>query len=154
MNSLRFLTRGLSISVAMLPAVLGGENWPQWRGPAFNGSTKDLGLPSNLSAENLLWRSLLPGRAGSTPIVWNGQVIVTTPTEGKNLAVMALDRQTGMQHWAYDTGVPDQEKSRNNLCAPSPVTDGKGIYALFGSGDLVALHVSGRVPSGMRPRSR
>ena len=139
------LVRWSSLSAALVSAVYAGENWPQWRGPAFNGSTKDVGLPATVSAENLAWRTPLPGRAGSTPIVWNEQVILTTPNEEKNLSIVALDRRTGLQHWAYDTGVPDKEKQRNNLCAPSPVTDGTAIYALFGSGDVVALHVSGRL---------
>ena len=145
MISLRFFALGLALTTALVPFAFGRENWPQWRGPYFNGSTKEVGLPATLSGENLVWRTPLPGRAGSTPIVWNDQVILTTPNEGKNLTVVALDRRTGTQHWVYDTGIPDKEKSRNNLCAPTPVTDGATIYALFGSGDLVALHVSGRV---------
>ena len=41
----------------LIPALLciavvgafGGENWPQWRGPAFNGSSNETGLPATFS---------------------------------------------------------------------------------------------------------
>ena len=45
-------------------------NWPQWRGPSFNGSTNEKNLPSKWSkTENLAWSADLPGTAASTPIV-------------------------------------------------------------------------------------
>lgn len=126
-----------------LPAITRAD-WPQWRGPNQNGSAAAGKLPDTLSADTQLWRTPLPGRAGSTPIVSGGNIFLTTPNESRNLSVVCLNRETGTQRWAFDTGVPDKEKSRNNLCAPTPVTDGQNVYALFGSGDLVALHVSGR----------
>ncbi len=119
-------------------------NWPQWRGPTHNGTADAGKYPEVVSAESLVWRTDLPGRAGSTPIVWGGNVFLTTPNAEKNLSVVCLNRENGSQRWAFDTGVPDKEKTRNNFCAPTPVTDGTNLYALFGSGDLVALHVSGR----------
>jgi hypothetical protein len=47
------------------------ENWPQWRGPYFNGSTSEKGLPAEWSTtENIAWSVTLPGAAASTPVVW------------------------------------------------------------------------------------
>ena len=148
MKPLNFLRTAAQSAVLLAGLASMGSvqaDWPQWRGPAFNGSAPAGKLPDTVSAENQVWRTPLPGRAGSTPIVWGDNIFLTTPNEAKNLSVVCLNRQTGTQRWAFDTGVPDKEKSRNNLCAPTPVTDGKTVYALFGSGDLVALDASGRV---------
>ena len=52
-----------------------GANWPHWRGPAFNGSTDEKGLPSRWSeTENMAWIADLPGPSGATPIVWEDRI--------------------------------------------------------------------------------
>jgi len=33
----------------LMPYAVLAENWPQWRGPFFNGSTTETGLPEDLS---------------------------------------------------------------------------------------------------------
>lgn len=145
MNRLNFLRVH---AVALASFLVGGcptfADWPQWRGPTFNGAASPGKLPDSITAENQLWRTPLPGRAGSTPIVFGDNIFVTTPNEARNLSVVCLNRITGAERWAFDVGAPDKEKSRNNFCAPTPVTDGQMVYALFGSGDLVALDVAGR----------
>src|SRR5438552_1405348 len=76
-------------------------DWPQWRGPSFNGTAEPGKLPATISADNQTWRAPLPARAGSTPIVWGDIIFVTTPNEAKNLAVICINRQTGTQRWAF-----------------------------------------------------
>ena len=48
-----------------------GENWAQWRGPNFNGSTSEKNLPATFSrTENVVWSAPMPGPSGATPVVW------------------------------------------------------------------------------------
>ncbi len=55
------------------------ENWPQFRGPGSAGVSKDTGLPDRWSAtENIVWRTEIPGRGWSCPIVWGDRIILTT----------------------------------------------------------------------------
>lgn len=119
-------------------------NWPQWRGPAFNGSAEESGLPETFSKETALWKTSLPGQAGSTPIVWNDHIFLTTPDAEKNLKLVALNRQNGSKRWEQIVGIGDRSSGRNNMSSPSPVTDGKIVIALFGTSDIAAYDFDGK----------
>jgi len=46
------------------------SNWPQWRGPALNGSSPATNLPDTLdSSKNMKWQTHLPGVGSATPIL-------------------------------------------------------------------------------------
>ena len=83
----------------ILPAT--AADWPNWRGPNFNGSTEAKGLPSTFSpTENVRWKALLPGPAGSSPLVVGGLVYLTAAVEKDNQVVaLALDAKTGAVKW-------------------------------------------------------
>src|SRR6266850_5054923 len=65
-------------------------NWPQWRGPNSNGSSKTArGLAVNWTqTDNVLWRTKLPSWSAATPIIWADTIFVTSAEEGCTL----LDR--------------------------------------------------------------
>jgi outer membrane protein assembly factor BamB len=119
------------------------SNWSQWRGPNFNGSSPAQGLPETFTKAGATWATPLPGHAGSTPVVWGDRIFLTTPDEAKNLNLLCLDAQTGAVKWSRTVAVGDKEKGKNNMAAPSPVTDGKRVIALFGTGDLAAFDFDG-----------
>jgi len=122
------------------------ENWPQWRGPYFNGSTTETNLPTQWSkTENVAWVTPLPGESGATPVVWEESVFVSSPDEQKNLLLLCLDRKTGQVRWQkVVVAGEDRQKGLNNMASPSPVTDGKAVFGLFGTGDLAAFDLSGQ----------
>lgn len=120
-------------------------DWPNWRGPAGNGTTPDGTYPATWSSNNISWKLELPGKGGSTPIVWKNRIYLTTPADGHD-AVMALDAE-GKQLWLAKLGKfsAPKHKTLSSSCNSSPVTDGQGIFAQFRSGPLVALELDGRV---------
>lgn len=132
----------LAHSVGVLAGT--GENWPQWRGPAYNGSAKASGLPADLSVSNAVWTTPLPGKSGATPIVWNDTVFVSSPDAQRQLNLLAIDRASGKVRWSSTVAVGDKDVGRNNMASPSPVTDGKRVIALYGTGDLVAFDFTGK----------
>jgi len=131
-------------------AIFGGtslfaENWPQWRGPYFNGSTTETNLPTEWSkTENVLWARELPGYSGATPAVWENSIFVCSSDDDKNLVLLCLDRKTGQVRWERKAGTGNFEKGRNNAASPSPVTDGMRVFVLFATGDLVAFDFAGK----------
>jgi outer membrane protein assembly factor BamB len=128
------------------PRGLHAENWAQWRGPFFNGSTTETGLPTNWSkTDNIAWATPLPGRSGATPVVWGDSIFVSSPDTNRNLFLLCLARQDGHIRWQKQLATGDLEVGHNNLASPSPVTDGKTVYALYGTGDLAALDFTGQV---------
>ena len=125
------------------PQVHGG-NWPQWRGPFFNGSTAETNLPARLSKQDhLLWNTPLPGRSGATPIVWGDSIFLPSPDEQKNLLLFCLERRTGQVRWQKQAGIGDRVSGKNNMASCSCVTDGQRVYALFGTSDFAAFDFAG-----------
>lgn len=67
-----------AVLVWMLPIPAAGD-WPQWRGPASQGTSAETGLPTHWSSKkNIAWKASLAGTGASSPIVSGGLVIVTS----------------------------------------------------------------------------
>jgi outer membrane protein assembly factor BamB len=73
---------------------------------------------------------------------------VTGGTATTAFLVTAFDRASGRRLWEYELAaegsLPDVHE-KHNLATPSPVTDGQRVYAWFGTGQLVALDMSGKL---------
>ncbi len=122
------------------------ENWPQWRGPHFNGSTDEKNLPVQWSrTENVAWSFDLPGASAATPVVWGDRVFVST-TDAKNecLKAICIDRKSGKKLWEHQVATGLRQDTRSNFASPSPATDGKLVVFFFGTGDLVAFDFQGK----------
>jgi outer membrane protein assembly factor BamB len=144
-NNITWMAAAAGWLLTMAAHPLCAEPWPQWRGPAFNGSSPETGLPSSWSkTENLAWSAPLPGWAGSTPIIWEDHVFVTSPDDQKNLLLLCFDRSNGSLRWKRAVAVGDRVAGKNNMSAPSPVTDGKKVVAFFATGDLAAFDFEGK----------
>ncbi|HWQ90601.1 MAG TPA: PQQ-binding-like beta-propeller repeat protein [Clostridia bacterium] len=125
-------------------AHINAAEWGQWRGPDLNGSSPERNLPSFWSkTNNVLWVTPLPGDSGATPVIWKDSVFVSSPDKDKNLLLICLDSQTGTEKWRRTASKGNQDKGRNNMASPSPVTDGKRVVVMFGTGALVAFDHDG-----------
>lgn len=119
-------------------------------GPSGSGDYGGVkGLPVKWSAEGdgIKWKAELPGRGLSQPVVAGGRVFVTacTGTNGDTLHVLAFNLADGKKLWERrlaGTGLTGCHP-KTNMAAPTPVTDGKRVYALFATCDLVAFDVDG-----------
>lgn len=128
-----------------MAVTVSAENWPQWRGPHFNGSTEETGLPSTWSkTQNIAWSLDMQGPSASTPIVWGDHVFVSTvDLRTKTLKAICVDRRTGAVRWEKETGVGIERDNRSNYSSPSPVTDGMRVIFFYGNGQLTAFDFSG-----------
>lgn len=122
-----------------------GDNWPNWRGPHFNGVAVGQGFPTTWSTtEGILWKATLPGKGSSTPIVWNKQIFLTCGVNEQN-TVVSFDRK-GEILWQTNVGTARAGKHKKATgCNPSPATDGERVYVYFKSGDLACLDFNGKV---------
>jgi outer membrane protein assembly factor BamB len=121
------------------------ENWPHWRGPAYNGSSAETGLPAEWSkTENVAWSVPLPGPSGATPVIWDNYVFVSsTDLKNQALLVVAVDRKTGSVLWQRQIASGIRRDERTTLANPSPSTDGKRVIFFYGNGELVAFDFQG-----------
>jgi outer membrane protein assembly factor BamB len=167
--------------MTLLPpaAALGGEesagpptNWPQFRGPQARGAADGVGLPDQWSAtKNVAWKTDLPGRGWSSPIVWGDSVFLTTavnlgksetPKKGLYLGgnrleppksvhewkVYCLDLATGAIRWErmVHRGEPAGAiHLKNSLASETSVTDGERVYAYFGNLGVYCLDFQGKI---------
>lgn len=152
-------------------AALAGEpNWPQFRGPHAAGVSTNAGLPDTWSAtENVAWKTDLPGRSWSSPIVWGNRVFLTAvvnsgtseepkkglyfggnrpepPKAEHEWKVLGLDLATGKVSWerTVHRGAPQTSiHLKSSYGAETPVTDGERVYALFGNLGVFAFTLDG-----------
>ncbi len=60
--------------------------WPQWRGPQSSGVSLETGLPAAWGpAQNIAWKTELPGRGHSSPVVWGNRIFLTAALEGETI---------------------------------------------------------------------
>jgi outer membrane protein assembly factor BamB len=131
-------------------------NWGHWRGPTGNGTAVNATPPTQWNAtNNVKWKVAVPGKGSSSPVVWENQVFVTSgvPTGkggGKlpelDFTVFAYDRATGMLNWKQSAvvAVPHEDThSTNGFASASPCTDGRHVYAHFGSRGLFCFTIGG-----------
>ena len=146
------LALSLSLSLAFVATLARtapaaeGNNWPQWRGPTFDGSSQATGLPDKLDATaNVAWTAAMPGPSAGTPIIWGDRVFVSSlDKKSKKLLAICVDRKNGREVWRKEVGLGFQANERNNTASPSPVTDGKHVWFHYGTGDLACFDTAGK----------
>jgi len=126
------------------PVLAPADNWPQWRGPSGNGLSTETGLPARwTTTENVAWKLPMPGLSGSTPIVWGDRIFLNVASNG-SLFLWAVDRNKGVPLWKKHLGDGDYRERKQNMSTPSPVTDGKGVWVMTGTGILKGFDFSGK----------
>lgn len=141
------------------------DSWPQWRGPALNGTSSARDLPVRWSeTENVKWKVKLPSWSGSTPAIWGDRIFAPSPNaagegpeaksvknmggarkrEGVDLLLLCLSRKDGSELWRAVLPGANQHIGYQNMSSPSPVTDGKRVWWLTGTGILTALDMNGK----------
>ncbi len=138
----------LTTTLTLTSMLLGhAENWSNWRGPLYNGSSPEKNLPATFSkTENIKWTAPLPGYSAATPVIHGDRVFVSSADAqtSKQLA-LCLDRKTGKELWRAEVGEnATTDRQNSNTCSPSPATDGKIVVFFYGNGDLRGFEVGGK----------
>ncbi|MBI4664537.1 MAG: PQQ-binding-like beta-propeller repeat protein [Verrucomicrobia bacterium] len=128
----------LALANLTKPVLVGGEIWPQFRGPTGDGHSDAKGLPWTWSETNrVAWKTPLPGRAWSSPVIWGDQIWLTTATEdGTKLSAVCVDRGTGKIERnlkLFDVVLPQYVHPFNSYASPTPVIEEGRVYVTFGS---------------------
>jgi len=140
------------------------QNWPQWRGPLATGAAQTGNPPIEWSEQkNVRWKIRLSGTGQSTPVIWGDSIFITAAetkekyAESKGIVkatkpvkflVIAIDRDTGKVKWERLAREEVPHQSRNNMgtwATASPITDGKRVYAFFGSRGLYCYDFAGKL---------
>lgn len=125
------------------------EDWPGFRGPTGQGISSEKNLPVSWDAKkNIAWRTEVAGEGWSSPIVSGGRVFLTATRDGgASCRVISINAEDGKLLWDVEVFIqsPGRKEKRNSHSTPTPVTDGKAVYAFFSAGGAVALDFDGKV---------
>jgi outer membrane protein assembly factor BamB len=135
-------------SVAELKA-----NYPFFRGSQGDGVAFQKNTPTDWNGsggKNVLWKVKVPKAGFSSPIIWGNQLFVTG-ADAQSRVVYCYDKNSGTLLWevAADNieGSPakmPKVTADTGLAAPTMATDGHSVFAIFATGDVIAIDMSGK----------
>jgi outer membrane protein assembly factor BamB len=136
------------------PVVLGAqiERWPEFRGPTGQGHSTERDVPLEWSeSRNVLWKTPVPGRGWSSPVIERDRVWLTTAVSGRggtSLRALAFDVETGRE--VVNVEVFQLRNSnllnlKNSHASPTPLVEGDRVYVHFGAAGTAALTTSGEI---------
>ena len=157
-------------SVVLAISLSNAEDWPQFRGLHGHAASSDTVPAEWTEAENIAWKSKIPGRGSSSPIIVGDRIFLTSYTgygqsdddAGEKtelrLNTLCFDRESGKLIWNHSIEASADEQplanpgSRNGkkkqvaghgYASSTPVSDGESVFAFFGASGAVAYDLQG-----------
>ncbi|MDP3433085.1 MAG: PQQ-binding-like beta-propeller repeat protein, partial [Bacteroidota bacterium] len=128
-------------------------NYPFFRGAEGIGVAAQKNTPTDWNGaggKNVIWKVKVPKSGYSSPIIWGNQLFVTG-ADAQVRMVYCYDKNTGKLLWEASAdniqGSPasaPKVTADTGLAAPTMATDGRAVFAIFGTGDVIALDMSGK----------
>jgi outer membrane protein assembly factor BamB len=141
----------LFLPLALTSFTVRAEDWPQFRGPTGQGHSAERGLPIEWSeSRNVVWKTPVPGRGWSSPVVAGGRVWMTTAIaeRGASLRALAYDVESGRE--AVNVEIfrlrnGNLTNAKNSHASPTPIVEDDRVYVHFGADGTAALTTSGEI---------
>ena len=128
--------------------------WPRFRGPDGLGISTYKNIPAQWNGstgENILWKTKIPLPGENSPIIWGNKIFLTGANEKKR-EVYCLDTESGKLLWQkvvptlpQAASEPPDVMEETGFAAPTAVTDGQRVYAIFANGDVICLNFTGKI---------
>jgi outer membrane protein assembly factor BamB len=128
------------------------KNWPNFRGPGGNGVATTNNAPVSWdvkSGKGIRWKTEVPMQGFSSPVVWGERIFLTGGDEKKR-ELYCFDTNTGNMVWQKQvTDIPGSSTAEPQIhddtgYAPSsPATNGKYVFAIYPTGDLIGFDLDG-----------
>lgn len=124
-----------ALALCMLASSAPAEPWPFWRGPRSDGTSLDANAPVHWSdTENIRWKTPIPGRGHSSPVVWAGRIFLTSCDERERTRLLlCVDKADGKLLWRRTVQRARLERKHklNSYASSTPATDGKHVWVTF-----------------------
>ena len=148
---MRFTLWVLLVSGCATWALGADENWNQFRGPRGDGTSTATGLPVKFAegSPEIVWKTPIPGRAWSSPVIWGKQIWLTNAPEVRNLAegqkkldqplklsAVCVDLDSGKvihDLVLFEVDVPQFTHATNGYGSPTPYLEEGRVYIHFGA---------------------
>jgi len=127
--------------------------WPRFRGLGGLGISASTNVPDNWNGstnEGILWKSKVPLPGHNSPIVWGDRVFLSG-ADANERQVYCFDALSGKLLWRGNVpnlapagAEPVEPGESTGFAAPTMVTDGRRVYAIFATGDVGCFDFSGK----------
>jgi len=129
------------------------KNWASFRGPNGAGISTHSNVPTHWdgkTSEGVIWKTKIPLPGNNSPIVWEDRIFLSGANPN-NRQVFCFDTSTGELLWKGDVlGLtrsdeePLEVMEETGFAAPTAVTDGRRVYAIFPTGDIGCFDFKGK----------
>ena len=129
------------------------KQWPAFRGAEGSGVCTFADIPDDWdgpTGRNILWKSQIPLAGHNSPVIWDNHIFLSGATE-ETQQLFCYDLNTGNLLWTGDITIPDNPARADmyimddtGYAAPTVVTDGLRVCAMFAGGDLGCFSGDGK----------
>ncbi len=125
-------------------SICAADNWPEFRGPNADGHGVAENLPVTFGEnENVAWKTPIHDKGWASPVVWEGQVWLTTATEdGASMFAVCVDLKSGkIAHNSriFYLNKPQYCHPFNSYASPTPAIEAGRLYTHFGAHGTAAV---------------
>jgi len=140
----------ISVFVGLASRTAAADEWPEFRGPAGDGTSMATGVPVEWGVKkNVRWKQRIPGSGWSSPVLAGGKIFLTTATgsvaeENVSLRALCIDAKTGHIVWDEEVFRPAAADAKimhekNSLASATPIVAGDRLFVHFGHMGTAAL---------------
>jgi len=125
-----------------------------FRGPFGNGVSSHKNIPiswDGAKGKKVIWKVKVPKAGFNSPVIWDDKIFITG-ADAKSKVVYCYDLATGKLVWQKEIGKIPGSPAANpavsddtGLSPSTVVCDGQRVFAIFPSGDLVCLDMTGNI---------
>jgi outer membrane protein assembly factor BamB len=133
------------------PLTRAEQQWPNFRGPLGQGKAFYRNTPiqwNGSSGKNIKWKTAIPMVGFNSPVVWQDRIFLTGGDATKR-QVYCFAAKDGSLLWQVDVAskavkMPKVSKD-TGFAASTCATDGTRAFAIFATGDIIALDFNGQI---------
>lgn len=137
----RSLVLLLLASLVSTAAADGTESWPRFRGPNGQGISQATQLPVRWTDSNIRWKTPLPGKGHSSPVIWKDRLYLTSgDNQTGDRYVICLGISDGAPLWQkkFSSTVFPQNRD-NSFGSSTPAVDDLGVYVYWTTPEATAV---------------
>ncbi|QGY43044.1 PQQ-binding-like beta-propeller repeat protein [Maribellus comscasis] len=128
------------------------KNYNSFRGPLAQGISYSKNIPTEwdgTAGTNVVWKSPTPKHGFNSPVIWGDKIFIAG-ADASSREIYCYSRADGKLLWTAKAdniqGSPSsmpRVTPDTGLSASTLTTDGKRVYAIFATGDVVAFDMNG-----------
>jgi outer membrane protein assembly factor BamB len=125
----------------LIVGVVRADNWERFRGPNGAGQSDAASIPSEWTAQNVLWRRPLPGIGHGSPVIWGDRVFVMSGDGATgDQIVNAIDARSGTPLWQRQFDASSYGMHQfNSYASSTPAVDSDHLYVMWLADDGIQL---------------